>query len=108
MKHGVHHVGNGSAISNPPPFLAFLFFWHAQQKYDHRDVQSESNSDDNAQGILQLLAWMLVHKFPRAALGILEVIDGHVISSFLLFYYFRGGTCVSRTDLYARLCSLFN
>lgn len=53
------------------PFFFHLCSQHAQRKYDHGDVQSESNSDDNALGILQLLAWMLVH----AAVGILQVIS---------------------------------
>lgn len=57
-----------------------LFFFrlcsrHAQRKYDHRDVRSESNSDDNAWGIRQLLAWMLVQEFPHVAVGILQVVS---------------------------------
>lgn len=67
---------NSSAISNVSLFFFFfLCSQHAQRKYDLGDVRSESNSDDSAQGILQLLAWMLVHEFPHTAVGILQVVS---------------------------------
>lgn len=76
---------------------------HAQRKYDHGDVQSESNSDDNAWGILQLLAWMLVHEFPYAPVGILQVISKMVmlLALFLFSYCFTG--C---NHVHARMYSL--
>lgn len=84
---GTTTFSSSSAISNLFVFPC-LFSRHAQRKYDHRDVQRESNSDDNAWGILQLLAWMLVHKFRQAAVGILQVISEMVMLLALFLFFF--------------------
>lgn len=89
--------------------LKSLYFFrlcsrHAQRKYDHGDVQSESNSDDNAWGILQLLAWMLVHEFRHAAVGILQVIS-EMVMLLALFFFFNSLIVLQAATIFTPVCA---